>query len=81
VPEDASFGAEAEIVLSDDPAPAPLRRTKSLGFIGDNKLTSSPSRGGPWDVPDALLPAHRHVEPRYGAQVSYGYRSYARSWR
>jgi hypothetical protein len=76
VPEDATQAAEAEVVLPDDGAPIPLRRTKSLGFIGDGKLTSSSSRGGPWNVPDALLPPHQHVEPRYGGYSSYGYRSY-----
>ena len=60
VPEDATHPAEAQIVLPDDRPGMPLRRTKSLGFIGDGKLTPSPSRGGPWNVPDALLPPHRH---------------------
>ena len=64
--------AEAEIVLADA-APAPLRRSKSLGFIGDNPLGQSRSYGGPWNVPDAVLPPHRHVEPRYGFG-GYGYR-------
>jgi hypothetical protein len=76
-PEDATHDAEAQVVLPDD-APVPLRRTKSLGFIGDAPLTQRPSRGGPWNVPDALLPAHRHIEPSYG--VGYGYRSYGRGW-
>ena len=70
VPEDATHPAEAQIVLPDDRLGMPLRRTKSLGFIGDGKLTPSPSRGGPWNVPDALLPPHRHYAP------SYGYRYY-----
>ncbi|HVH46726.1 MAG TPA: hypothetical protein VM925_30500 [Labilithrix sp.] len=72
VPEDASHPAEAEIVLPSEAPGTPLRQTKSLGFIGDGKLSSSASRGGPWNVPDALLPPHRHVEPRY-SPVAYGY--------
>ncbi|MBX3264211.1 MAG: hypothetical protein KIS78_29835 [Labilithrix sp.] len=75
VPEDATNPAEAQIVLPEDRLGAPLRRTKSLGFVGDGKLTPSPSRGGPWNVPDALLPPHRHVEPRY-QRPSYGYGAY-----
>lgn len=71
-PEDATHPAEAQIVLPEG-AHLPLRRSKSLGYIGDAPLTQVPSRGGPWNVPDALLPAHRHVEPRYG---TYGYRTY-----
>ena len=73
-PEDGTYPAEAEIVLAEDPPPARLRHSKSLGFIGDSKLTPSPSRGGPWAVPDALLPPHAHVEPRYGGGGSWGYR-------
>ena len=26
---------------------------------------------GPWNVPDALLPQHRHVEPHYGGWGGY----------
>lgn len=65
----------AEITLAGEPG-GPIRRTKSLGFIGDGKLTPSRSHGGPWNVPDALLPPHRHVEPHYGP--SYG--GYRRGW-
>jgi hypothetical protein len=65
VPDDATYPAEAEIAVEEDVPARPLRRTKSLGFIGDNKLTPTPSRGGPWNVPDGLLPPHEHVEPRY----------------
>lgn len=77
-PEDATYAAEAEVVLPED-APRPrLRRSKSLGFIGDNKLGPSRTRGGPWAAPDALLPPHRHFEPRYGGHggYSYGHRVY-----
>src|SRR4051812_15626417 len=42
IPEDASFPAEAEVVIPDGYAEGPVRRTKSLGFIGDNPLTPSP---------------------------------------
>jgi hypothetical protein len=66
VPEDASYAAEAQIVLPEDDRPIPLRRSKSLGFIGDGKLGQTPSRGGPWNVPDGLLPPHRHSAGRYG---------------
>lgn len=65
-PEDATYDAEAQIVLPADEPGRPLRQSKSLGFIGDNKLGESRTRGGPWNAPDALLPPHRHVEPRYG---------------
>ena len=72
-PEDASEAAEAQIVLpEDEPQPRPIRATRSLGFIGDNKLTPSQGRGGPWAVPDALLPPHVHGTWTNG----YGYRSY-----
>jgi len=73
--------AQAEIALDDEARRGlPLRTTKSLGFIGDGKLSQSPSRGGPWNVPDALLPPHAHDEPRYGggyAGYAYGYGGYA----
>lgn len=66
----------AEIVLDDLPEGGPIRRTRSLGFIGDGKLTPTTSRGGPWNVPDGLLPIHRHPEPRYGAIHYGGHRGY-----
>jgi len=66
VPEEATReDAEAEITVPERKPGTPIRRTVSLGFVGDGPLTQSPSRGGPWNVPDALLPAHQHVEPRY----------------
>jgi hypothetical protein len=65
-PDDATYDAEAEIVLPEDAPRGPLRRTKSLGFIGDGKLGPSRTRGGPWAAPDGLLPPHHHFEPRYG---------------
>lgn len=91
VPEDATFDAEAEIALPVEMTerPRPIRTTRSLGFIGDNKLgeaASSRSFGGPWSAPDALLPAHRHDTARYGHGTgswrATGYRTYApgRSW-
>ncbi len=40
--------AEVEITLAGARA-EPIRRTRSLGFIGDGKLTESASRGGPWN--------------------------------
>src|SRR5688572_2915059 len=41
-PEDASQAAEAQIVLPEDSTTArPIRVTRSLGFIGDGKLTPS----------------------------------------
>jgi hypothetical protein len=69
VPEDATQPAEAEVVLDTAPPPPPIRRTVSLGFIGDDRLTELPSYGGPWDVPDGLLPPHEHRE---GSGVVYG---------
>jgi hypothetical protein len=66
VPEDAVHPSEAQIVLPEDqPRGVRLRQTKSLGFIGDNKLSGGVSRGGPWNVPDALLPPHVHREHQY----------------
>ncbi len=61
-PDAADDGGEIEIAYEPPPPPPrrPLRTTKSLGFIGDGKLTSSPSRGGPWNAPDGLLPPHAH---------------------
>jgi hypothetical protein len=72
VPEDdnPAYVSEAEVVLPDDPT-IYRRRSKSLGFIGDNKLTPGRSYGGPWNVPDALLPPHRHVMPSYGYGAYY----------
>lgn len=64
--------AEAEIALAERPAGTRIRRTVSLGYVGDGPLTQVPSRGGPWNVPDALLPAHQHVEPRYPSVITYG---------
>jgi hypothetical protein len=72
-PEDARANAEAEIALDDQPG-RPIRRTKSLGFIGDNKLGPSRSHGGPWNAPDGVLPPHRHGYPSYGGPGSYVYR-------
>ena len=62
--------AEAEITLSDEAPGQPMRRTKSLGFIGDGKLNESTSHGGPWAVHDALLPPHSHGG--FGGYSSYG---------
>lgn len=64
--------AEAEIALADRPPGTRIRRTVSLGYVGDAPLTQIPSRGGPWNVPDALLPPHQHVEPRYPTVITYG---------
>ncbi len=77
--------AEAEISLDDRPPGTRLRRTVSLGYVGDGPLTQIPSRGGPWNVPDAILPLHDHVETRYpsigygGPYGYYGYRGYRHS--
>jgi hypothetical protein len=56
VPPDATENAEADIVLPEPPRAVPLRRTKSLGFIGDNKLT--PSGRDRFRGYDAYAPAH-----------------------
>src|SRR4051812_35220215 len=57
-PENARVTAvgpgEAEIGFTDD-APRPIRVTKSLGFIGDNKVDESHGSSA-----DALLPPHTH---------------------
>jgi hypothetical protein len=76
-PDDAANDAEAEIAFAE-PA-RPIRRSRSLGFIGDGKLGESRSYGGPWNAPDAVLPKHVHHQPSYG-RGSYGYRSYRPSW-
>jgi hypothetical protein len=82
-PDDARANAEAEISLDDAPA-RPIRRTKSLGFIGDNKLGPSRSHGGPWNAPDGVLPPHAHGRPGsyggYGGYGGWGYRSYRPSF-
>jgi hypothetical protein len=75
-PADAGENAVAEITLDEAPGRR-LRRTKSLGFIGDGKLGPSRSHGGPWNAPDGLLPPHAHGQRGWG---SYGYRSYRPSW-
>jgi hypothetical protein len=79
--------AQAEITLADDALPQPIRRTRSLGFIGDNKLTETASRGGPWNAPDAVMPIHAHGGGSYGGGYGgrsvygggYGSRSYTRA--
>jgi hypothetical protein len=59
-PPDAANGdAVADISFEEEPR-RPIRTVKSLGFIGDNKLTETPPRGGPWAAGDALLPPHAH---------------------
>ena len=61
---DASEGAAAEISpawLDGEQMPRPLRpRSRSLGFIGDGKLTQPPNQGGRWDygAHDNVLPPH-----------------------
>jgi hypothetical protein len=67
--------AEAEITLADDAPAQPIRRTRSLGFIGDNKLTEGRSRGGPWNAPDAVMPIHPHGSSSYGYGSGYAVRS------
>jgi hypothetical protein len=73
-PENARVTAvgpgEAEIGFVDDD-PRPIRRVRSLGFIGDNKLGESRGNGG-----DALLPPHAHSSGDYGSYGVYG--SYGR---
>jgi hypothetical protein len=65
--------AEAEITLPERRPGTPIRTTVSLGFVGDGKLTQSPSHGGPWNAPDGLLPKHAHGMP----DRPYGYGGYA----
>ena len=75
--------AEAEISVPQRKAGTPIRETVSLGFIGDGKLSQSGGRGGSWNVPDNLLPAHAHgipdrapagfVRVGYGGYGGYGY--------
>lgn len=77
VPEEATReDAEAEITVPERKPGTPIRRTVSLGFVGDGPLTQSAGRGGPWNVPDALLPPHQHVEPRYPPVWGVGYAPY-----
>jgi hypothetical protein len=77
-PEDASHAAEAQIVIPEDgpPRARPIRTSRSLGFIGDAPLTPSPSRGGPWNAPDAVLPPHTHGSWSNGGGYGSGYRSF-----
>jgi|GEM_PF-5047441 len=73
VPEGAARDdAEAEITVEERAPGTPIRRTISLGYVGDAPLTQTPSRGGPWNAPDGVLPRHEHVEPRYPS-VGFGY--------
>lgn len=79
--------AEAEITVPERRPGTPIRQTVSLGFVGDGKLTQTPSHGGPWNVPDGLLPKHAHgmpdrpyVGPRYYAPARfYGYGGYGQA--
>jgi hypothetical protein len=43
-PEDPTFPSEAVVDLPDPQRGRPIRVTKSLGFIGDNKLNEGPLR-------------------------------------
>jgi hypothetical protein len=75
-PAEGLEDAAAEISVPGRPRGEPIRRTVSLGFIGDGKLTETAPRGGPWNAPDALLPPHAHgVADRpheYGGFVDLG---------
>jgi hypothetical protein len=73
--EGESEDAEAEITLPEQRGTTMIRTTRSLGFIGDGKLTQIPSRGGPWNVPDGLLPIHHHGLP--DSFMDYGTSGYA----
>jgi hypothetical protein len=83
----ASDDAQVEVTLADNASTGPIRRTRSLGFIGDNKLTETRSRGGPWNAPDAVMPIHAHGGGSYGSGYGgrsgygsgYGSRSYGRA--
>ncbi len=79
-PADAPEGATAEIAWAPEDdvpqMPRPVRpRSRSLGFIGDGKLTQGPSTGGRWSygAHDDLLPPHPHGAGRWG---SPGYGAY-----
>jgi hypothetical protein len=82
VPDGAGHeDAEGEITLSREES-QPIRRTKSLGFIGDGKLTQGPTHGGPWNAPDAVMPIHLHGGGSYGSRGGYSgasARSFGRS--
>lgn len=84
VPETASeeeADAEAEIEVEVGPRPGTrIRNTVSLGFVGDAPLTQVPSRGGPWNVPDALLPIHSHGGGGTG-YITTGYVAYGGGYR
>lgn len=84
-PADAPEGATAEIgwAQEDDypQMPRPVRpRSRSLGFIGDGKLTQAPNHGGRWGygAHDDLLPPHAHREWSWPGAYGYGsgYRYY-----
>ena len=56
-----SVDAQIEISIAEpETDTGPSRRTRSLGFVGDAPLTQSRTYGGPWNVPDGLLPIHPH---------------------
>jgi hypothetical protein len=79
-PAEGLEDAAAEISFPGQRRGEPIRRTVSLGFIGDGKLTETTSRGGPWNAPDALLPPHAHGfadRPHaYGGFVNRGHGFY-----
>ena len=85
-PADAVEGATADIAWApeDDVAqmPRPVRpRSRSLGFIGDGKLTETPRAEDRWSygAHDDLLPPHPHPShPPHPAvwPGAYGYRRY-----
>lgn len=76
-PEGSPYPAEVEVLMPPPNEGRPLRVTKSLGFIGDNKLgQSGPRYGGSWNVPDNVLPPHQHHN-----NGGWYYSGHFRSWR
>ncbi len=74
--------ADAEIEIEIDRRPStPIRQTVSLGYVGDGPLTQVPSRGGPWNVPDALLPVHSHGGGGGSGYITSGYVAYGSGYR
>ena len=74
--------AEAEITLPEDTPSQPMRHTKSLGFIGDNKLTETPPGGGSWNYGHGggYYGGGYHGGGYYGGGYGRGYASSGRGY-
>lgn len=73
-PTDSTFPSEAIVELPDDRRGKPIRVTKSLGFIGDNKLNETP-------IPHVDKPlTSSWTLHGYRGSAGYGYYGHTRSF-